>query len=147
MNQVRPLTSSDQLEVERLIATRLPLVGASWTPESITKELESRTSSLGIFNVNTLEALVLYKEMGPTLEILFIVSRKGAPQSGFLMLDALIAAHSHAREVWLEVHEDNQTAIDFYERHGFARVSARAGYYPNGKQAINYNLVIARTPG
>ena len=146
MNQVRTLTANDLSEIERLFASRDPVAGISWTPESIVKEL-GVSPSLGLFNDRNLEAFVLYKDIGTVLEILLIFSKKGSPQSGFLMLDALLAAHSQVREVWLEVHEDNANAIGFYERQKFERVSARSGYYPDGKQAINYSLLVSRTPG
>lgn len=146
MNQVRPLTTSDLVEIERLITSRAPIAGVSWTPETIIKEV-GVSPNLGLFKDKSLEALVLYKDIGTVLEILLIFSKKGSSQSGFLMLDALLAAHSQVREVWLEVHEDNSVAIEFYERQRFERVSARSGYYSDGKQAINYNLFVSRTPG
>ena len=87
---------------------------------------------------------VIYKNLGSVLEILLIFSKKDSKGAGKQLLDHLINAHGQVDGIWLEVHEDNQKAIQFYERLGFQRVSVRRGYYPEDKQAFNYNLTIDR---
>lgn len=54
---------------------------------------------------------------------------------------------SPARRMFLEVSEENNAAIALYQRHGFARVGTRRGYYPkpDGSQATA--LVMARDLG
>lgn len=141
----RPLNISDEASISRLLETRKKtndhsLLGVNWTTESTLKEIQN-VSSLGLFNPG-LSALVLYKDMTTVLEILLIFSAKGSALAGKKILKALINAHSYADEIWLEVHEGNQRAIDFYERQGFIAMSSRSGYYPDGKRAINYSLLI-----
>lgn len=54
-----------------------------------------------------------------------------------LMLDAL-ALWSRGRQaewLWLEVRASNRRAQQIYQRHGFAQVGVRKGYYPAGHGA------------
>ena len=50
-----------------------------------------------------------------------------------LMARALAAGCTH---MMLEVRADNARAIGLYERHGFARISQRRAYYPDGADAL-----------
>ncbi|MBL7543588.1 MAG: GNAT family N-acetyltransferase [Bdellovibrionaceae bacterium] len=118
------------------------LVGVYWTPESVQNELLS-SKSLACFGGGELQSFVLYKEIGAVLEILLIFSRWASNRAGDVVLQRLIDSCGHPSEVWLEVHEDNQSAIQLYERHGFKKVGLRSRYYPDGKSAVNYSLVIS----
>ncbi len=42
------------------------------------------------------------------------------------------------KPVWLEVHEENQSARYLYEKLGFQRTGQRAKYYSDGRAAILY---------
>jgi hypothetical protein len=147
---IRPLTVQDREAIGSVLNSRpdLALVGVSWTLASILDEL-SVSGSLGSFvpsaaasghEPHRLQAFVLFKDLGSVIEILLIYSRKGSQDAAALVLNALVDAYSQFDEVWLEVHEENWTAIRFYERHGFVKVSRRSNYYPDGKAALNYNL-------
>jgi ribosomal-protein-alanine N-acetyltransferase len=50
---------------------------------------------------------------------------------GSALLDAFLTTCKNrgVNTVWLEVRVSNQTAIDFYERHDFAKSSVRKGFY------------------
>jgi len=54
---------------------------------------------------------------------------------------------SPARRMFLEVSEDNVAAIKLYERHGFARIASRKGYYPKPDGTAATALVMARDLG
>ena len=54
---------------------------------------------------------------------------------------------SPARRMFLEVSEDNAAAIKLYERHGFARISSRKGYYAKADGTAATALVMARDLG
>ncbi len=45
-----------------------------------------------------------------------------------------------SREVWLEVHEDNLKAIEFYKSKEFQQVGIRKRYYFDGKNAILFSF-------
>ncbi len=54
---------------------------------------------------------------------------------GTALLDALMAEAGRrgARELLLDVREDNAPALAFYARRGFEQLSVRRGYYGNGR--------------
>jgi ribosomal-protein-alanine N-acetyltransferase len=54
---------------------------------------------------------------------------------GTALLDALVAEARRrgARDLLLDVREDNAPALAFYERHGFEHLSRRRGYYAHGR--------------
>ena len=52
-----------------------------------------------------------------------------------------------ARRMFLEVSEDNAAAIRLYQRHGFATISSRKGYYAKADGAQATALVMARDLG
>lgn len=52
------------------------------------------------------------------------------------LLDGLLEETGEADRMLLEVSSANPGAIAFYERHGFARISARARYYRDGSDAV-----------
>lgn len=57
---------------------------------------------------------------------------------GEQLLEHLISTASDqgATGMVLEVRSDNSSAIGLYERFGFERISRRAGYYPDGGDAV-----------
>lgn len=59
--------------------------------------------------------------------------RKGCGQKLF---DAFRDAcqHREAANIWLEVRESNQKAINFYEKNGFTRVQTRNYFYDNPRE-------------
>jgi ribosomal-protein-alanine N-acetyltransferase len=54
------------------------------------------------------------------------------------LLDELLdeAARCRATHMLLEVRADNDRAVTLYERFGFARISLRRRYYPDGSDAL-----------
>lgn len=138
----RPLTTADLFEIADVFASRsnLRLLGVNWSPVSIENELNV-SSGWGMFE-DKLQAFIIYKDLGSVFDILLIFSRFGTQQAGQSVLKSLIDAHGQLRELWLEVHEDNQRAVRFYESQGFQQVGRRPGYYPHKKAALNYRLLI-----
>ena len=61
---------------------------------------------------------------------------------GRQLLDAAIAsaASAGARSMTLEVRADNHAAVTLYESHGFATISRRSSYYPDGSDALILQL-------
>ncbi len=48
----------------------------------------------------------------------------------------------NVENIFLEVDENNVSAINFYEKIGFIKFSERKNYYKNGNTALLYNLSI-----
>jgi len=61
---------------------------------------------------------------------------------GRQLLDAAIAsaASAGARSMTLEVRADNHAAVTLYESRGFATISRRSSYYPDGSDALILQL-------
>lgn len=143
----RSLDSSDRSAIEYILNSRndLSSVGVSWTIGSILSEM-ANSKSIGFFNPK-LDSFILYKDLAAVAEIVVIFSRYPSFGAARTVLEFLITSNSQVsgvafEEVWLEVHEENQRAIRLYESIGFKKVSTRKSYYPDGKTAINYNLVL-----
>jgi ribosomal-protein-alanine N-acetyltransferase len=78
---------------------------------------------------------------GPEADVLTLAVHPGHWGNGVgtTLLKALIdeAARRGCTQVFLEVREDNPRARDLYQRHGFAEIGIRRGYYqPAGVDAI-----------
>ncbi len=62
-------------------------------------------------------------------------SRNQGHQSG--LMEALLGeARREKKNVLLEVHEENLSAINFYRKHGFVELPMRKNYYGDGKSAL-----------
>tara|TARA_B110001454_G_C12723278_1_gene436229 strand:- start:27781 stop:28212 length:432 start_codon:yes stop_codon:yes gene_type:complete len=140
----RALTVQDKTVIQSVLDSRrdLSIVGVSWTLDSIIEEL-GVSESLGFFQ-DDLKSFIVFKDLGMVIEILLIYSHKDHQGSAAQVFKALVDAYSHFDEIWLEVHEDNTSAIRFYKQQGFVEVSRRRNYYPDGKAALNYNLRLKR---
>ncbi len=96
----------------------------------------------------------------------FLIGRRAADQAEVLNL-AVRATHRRTGEgsallaaalaelglwavksVYLEVRESNTRAIEFYEKHGFAKSGRRTGYYRNPEEAaITMERKLTGSPG
>ncbi|MFN0277755.1 MAG: ribosomal protein S18-alanine N-acetyltransferase [Pyrinomonadaceae bacterium] len=77
-------------------------------------------------------------EAATDAEIYNIAIRKSEQGKGFgqLLLDAFTSAcrEKETSNIWLEVRESNEKAIDFYEKNGFERVQTRQSFYENPRE-------------
>jgi len=70
-------------------------------------------------------------------EIIAIATRSKVRRSG-IARQLLNAAINKTQRMFLEVAEDNQGAIIFYQRHGFKQIARRKNYYKKkGKLAVD----------
>ncbi len=80
-------------------------------------------------------AIIIYRSLGSELvEIDFIATRaefKRAGAAGKLLRSL------KASELWLELKEDNLSALSFYKKKGFVQVGRREKYYKDGAAALN----------
>ena len=56
-------------------------------------------------------------------------------------------AANGVREVWLETATDNESAIAFWQKHGYRTCGVRTGYYPGGRDAFSMEKTIASPAG
>jgi ribosomal protein S18 acetylase RimI-like enzyme len=84
-------------------------------------------------------AFVCVREAPDFFEITVLATRPVSRNQGHqsqLMRQVLNVAKSKKKNVLLEVHEENLSAINFYRKHGFAELPSRKNYYSDGKSAL-----------
>jgi GNAT superfamily N-acetyltransferase len=91
-----------------------------WESEALISFIFLRSVNSALFE---LDLMATHKDMAHKnyMEFLFSESLKKLPSGA---------------EIWLEVHQNNDRAQKFYEKHGFSVVGERPNYYPDGGKAI-----------
>ena len=69
--------------------------------------------------------------------------RRAGTASQLLAAGVAGARDRGAERMLLEVAEDNDPALGFYRRHGFAEISRRRGYYSGGRDALVWELIVS----
>jgi [ribosomal protein S18]-alanine N-acetyltransferase len=117
----------------------------AWTPAMFASEVAESPDRRLYLVAETGGKLVGYAGMlftgGPEADVLTLAVDPGhwGNGTGTALLQALLdeAGKRGCTEVFLEVRADNPRARGLYERHGFAEVGLRRGYYqPAGVDAI-----------
>jgi [ribosomal protein S18]-alanine N-acetyltransferase len=70
-----------------------------------------------------------------TMDVLAEHRRQGVGRALLREAERRLAAYG-VREVALETATDNETAIAFWQKHGYRTVGVREGYYPGGRDAF-----------
>ena len=75
-------------------------------------------------------------------EFPFLATHPDFQRKGIMrkLLGSLIDAKRRDGEIWLEVHEGNQSARALYQSLGFQEVGRRQGYYSDGGTAVLLSL-------
>ena len=84
-------------------------------------------------------SFVAYRELDDSLEIMVLGTHPEHLRQGHQkqLIDQLInTAQMLGAKIWLEVHEQNQSAIDFYLKCGFKKISLRKNYYQDSAAAL-----------
>jgi ribosomal protein S18 acetylase RimI-like enzyme len=71
-----------------------------------------------------------------TMDVLSEFRRHGVGTALLLETERRLAAGG-VRELALETATDNETAIAFWQKHGYRSVGVREGYYPGGRDAFS----------
>jgi [ribosomal protein S18]-alanine N-acetyltransferase len=89
---------------------------------------------------NNLDAFVLLRKINnETFEIECLATRSDKQNKGimdFLLRRIIDNLNGAARELWLEVHEQNTKALALYRKIGFIQTGIRKNYYLDGSAAI-----------
>ena len=95
-----------------------------------------------------LVGFVMTRQVGEEAEILTIVSDPKHRRTGIassLLLHALeLSSLRRATRMFLEVASGNSAAIALYQKHGFAEISRRSGYYRQGRDAPEDAIIMSR---
>jgi len=114
--------------------------GFFWPPELLIAEFQSQRS-FGFFTEDQLAALLIFKEQPAAFEVLTLVTHPDFRGRGYMkqLLQALqtqaSASSNNSQEIWLEVHTENISARNLYEKMGFTVSAVRPRYYRDGKGA------------
>jgi ribosomal protein S18 acetylase RimI-like enzyme len=130
-----------------------------WNKESLQQAMiQSSGQVLGAYHLNELVGFVLFKELSGTESInkdrllkfsamneekiisscleIWCLATLPIYQGQGVMGTLLKELKATTREIWLEVHELNTKAINFYKNQTFQQVGSRSNYYKDGKNAL-----------
>ncbi len=109
--------------------------GFHWSEESLT--LGPPYQLWIALENHQISGLIYTRSLGETLEILCLVTHPKSRRQGVAKgLIAYLMVSSKCREIQLEVHEKNLSALELYKKQGFISVGFRPGYYGDGGGAI-----------
>jgi ribosomal-protein-alanine N-acetyltransferase len=104
--------------------------------------------ALGAEDKGALGGLILVQAVAGEAEILTLAVRPAARRQGWarglVEAAAITAAGMGARQLWLEVAEDNLAALALYRRAGFSEAGRRPGYYQSAGDGRIDALVMRR---
>lgn len=116
-------------------------MSAEQVEHSLTKDM-----AFGYFDGERLLAFILGRKVDQDIfEIDMTMTNKSDLKKGYMeklfheLINHLKGAENFYK-VWLEVHEENAPALNFYKKMGFGENSKRPKYYPDGKAAILMTL-------
>ena len=112
----------------------------NWSEKTALEEMRlAKTLILKDPVQQSIKAFVTYRDYDDRFEISAIGSNPKHLKKGYAqnVLQALQANAAQRRlAIWLEVHENNQTAVNLYLKNGFTVLNSRKRYYPDGGHAL-----------
>lgn len=133
-------------EVVKAIQNQVPPpAGFFWSLDEISSELQVG-QGIGLFEEEQLVSFILYRILGEILEIELLASHPQRMGRGGMrsLLAELELRHENCVELWLEVHDANLRARNFYEKFGFIETGLRPRYYRDGGGARIFAKKIAK---
>lgn len=115
--------------------------GGNWSLSQIQYELKNYNGT-GFFSLDPkrqLEAFYLSRALSETeREIMLLATRPKAQRTGAMgqLVRNLIGNAKEPQQIWLEVHEANHPAVQFYHNLGFQLIRQRSQYYRDGGGAL-----------
>ncbi len=97
--------------------------------------------ALSLLEPSRIHAFACFEDQGVAVEIPVLATAKTSQSQGLmrLFLQEIIQIYYSHRELWLEVHENNQKARGLYKKLGFIEVGQRPKYYQDGGCAVLYS--------
>ena len=144
MRKIQTLGSLDKKTLENYFLQRNTqnLSPFHWQSSEITESINSgKHQSLALIEENKLLAFVLFSESTDVCEILYLETHPQYLRQGWMgILWSEFIKEKHNKEIWLDVHEKNRAAHDFYQSCGFKIVGDRPNYYADHGRAILMSL-------
>jgi len=128
---IRAMRGEDAPDVARVL--QLAPEAANWTEQSLMEAAAGPGVALVGESNGEITGFLLGRQVGDEAEILNlgVVPERRRRGEGWALLEKALGEF-RARgvgRVYLEVRESNETAIEFYEKHGFSKTGRRPGYY------------------
>lgn len=130
---------------EELSKNNFERFGLRWSEDQVRQAL-TNDMCFGLFDDSELVAFILGRKLNEqTYEIDMTMTDPMRLKKGLmakLLMESIgyLKGRSGLDEVWLEVHEENIPAINFYKKMGFVQNTTRPQYYPDKKAAILMTL-------
>ena len=117
----------------------------NWTEATIKEDLKtSKTVALFDEQLHAYLAFISFRESDELIDIMALGVHPDFMGKGY-MKRLLTELQTYSREaskaILLEVHEENQPAIELYNRMGFQKINFRPSYYQDGRGAFIYKWV------
>lgn len=142
------LNSNNQIQIRKLfveIAQATEQSGRSaffnWSQDQIDQALDANLFYFDELEVaaGVVRSFICFLQSTDSVEILALGVDPRFQRQGFMgkLLETFVReAQGEGLEVFLEVHEDNISAINLYKKYGFQFVNQRKSYYKDGKSAL-----------
>ncbi len=117
-------------------------VGGIWTRDLLKQELEIGQGVGLVEERFGLAAFILFRLYEQHREITVLATHPERQRRGNMryLLSYMLERKSPNERIWLEVHAQNQPALNLYEQLGFQQVGRRPKYYRDGGDAILFTL-------
>ncbi len=117
-------------------------VGGIWTRDILKQELEIGQGVGLVEEKAGLVAFVLFRMYEQHREITVLATHPDKQRKGNMrhLLSYMLERRSPSERIWLEVHAQNQPALDLYNELGFLKVGERPKYYRDGGNAVLLTL-------
>lgn len=112
-----------------------------WTPETLKSEIQGENKKYIVAKENKdivgFAGILLNFEEAEIMNIVTKISKRGQGIGNLLLRKIIeIAKINHIDKIFLEVNENNQIALQLYEKAGFEKISVRKKYYNHQEDAI-----------
>lgn len=99
---------------------------------------DSSINSFGYYENDTLVGFIEFSKSFENIDIIDIVVDLDYRRRGIAteLLDYMIESFKDVDSIFLEVHEDNKDAMEFYLVNNFKVINRRKAYYKDGKDAL-----------
>lgn len=148
----RGLSEKESTQIKRILESHkvskdYDRFGLKWSDRQLQDAL-ARDMFFGIFEEENLVAFVAGRQTDShTFEIDMTMTDATLLKGGHMqkLFENMIHHFRNDRnyqKIWLEVHEENFAAINFYRKMKFQQDGYRQKYYPDGKAAILMSLIL-----
>ncbi len=126
---IRSIKISDVSQIEKLGQDLNPNYKYVFNSQYKTLILEEKSKIIGF---------IIYTIVEDEMEIIDLVIDNNYRHQGLgtLLLNEILKNESNCKKITLEVRENNEKAIKFYEKNGFNVVNKRLKYYFDGENAF-----------